>query len=106
MKIKKESNLVTSMGKEAYGLLHKEDVERVSLHEKCDCGSRIQHNDGGNYHSILRLTRDETGRYWVKYDSTCTLTRERWEELKPEDLADTIESFIENHGLPNVYLSY
>lgn len=46
---------------------------RLVIYEPCDCGSRIRHNNGGNYHDIVRLERDG-GQAFVKYDTTCELT--------------------------------
>ena len=43
------------------------------IHEPCDCGSHIRHNNGGNYHKIIRLCRDSDQEF-VKWDTTCELT--------------------------------
>jgi len=65
---------------EAKNILEKNG--EITLYEPCDCGSRILHNNGGNYHQIVSFSIDE-GRYFVKEDSTCELTPPpaEWEEL-------------------------
>ncbi len=45
----------------------------LAIHEPCDCGSHIRHNNGGNYHDIITLRRD-SGQVFVKYGTTCELT--------------------------------
>jgi len=63
---------------------------RIVICEPCNCGSQVRHNNGGNYHSIITIKRDETptihnrgtGRVFVKYDSTCDLIpTAEWEEI-------------------------
>ena len=50
--------------------------------EPCDCGSRISHNNGGNYHDEIYLHRDGD-EVFVKYDTTCELTPPaEWEACK------------------------
>jgi hypothetical protein len=44
----------------------------LSIFEPCDCGSHIQHNNGGNYHEEIYLKRD-SGKVFVKYGTTCEL---------------------------------
>lgn len=39
------------------------------IQEPCDCGRRIQHNNGGKYHKIIFLKRD-SDQVFVKYEST------------------------------------
>lgn len=49
--------------------------------EPCDCGSHIQHNNGGNYHCYISLAR-EKDRFFVKYETTSELEPEaEWEEI-------------------------
>ena len=40
--------------------------------EACDCGTQVQHNNGGNYHNIhkLHLIGDENGIYCVVLEKT------------------------------------
>jgi len=60
------------------------------IDEPCNCGSHIRHNNGGNYHQVVTLKRDNTpqphnrrsGKVFVKYDNTCELTPPaEWEEI-------------------------
>lgn len=41
---------------------------------KCDCGEQIRHNNGGNYHAVVRLhiIKDEDGVYCVILEETNT----------------------------------
>jgi len=93
----------TTVGKEVFDNLHKEGTEYVYLREKCDCGHRIRHNNGGNYHHILRFKRDESGYYWYKDTSTCELTSRKWRRTDANEVEEKIAMFIEKHGLPNIY---
>lgn len=45
---------------------------KLSIFEPCDCGSRVQHNNGGNYHEEIYLSKD-SGQAFVKYETTCEL---------------------------------
>ena len=45
----------------------------LTIYEPCDCGSQIRHSSGGNYHEIIEL-RQDSGQFFVRYDTTCTLT--------------------------------
>lgn len=57
-----------------------QEVGRVSICEPCDCGSRVRHNNGGNYHERIYLKKD-SGQVFVKYDTTCELVPPaEWEE--------------------------
>jgi len=49
-----------------------EDSSQLSIFEPCDCGNRVQHNNGGNYHDRIYLQRDGE-QVFVKYDTTCEL---------------------------------
>ena len=49
-----------------------EKTGRLTIYEPCDCGSQIRHNNGGNYHDIIRMAID-SGGIFVKYDTTCEL---------------------------------
>lgn len=54
----------------------------LSIYEPCDCGLHIRHNNGGNYHKEVHLRRD-SGRVFVKYDTSCELTPPaEWEECE------------------------
>lgn len=44
----------------------------LAILQPCDCGSRIRHNNGGNYHDEIYLRRDEN-IVFVKYETTCEL---------------------------------
>jgi hypothetical protein len=65
-----------------------EDSGELDISEPCDCGSRIRHHNGGNYHDKIYLQRD--GEVYVKYDTTCELTPPaEWEPC--EDWKSVIE---------------
>ena len=50
------------------------------IQEPCDCGARIRHNNGGNYHSTITLRRDGDVVF-AKFDDTCELTpAAQWQE--------------------------
>lgn len=52
----------------------------LSIYEPCDCGNRVQHNNGGNYHEEIYLKRD-SGKVFVKYETTCELVSPtQWQE--------------------------
>lgn len=64
-----------------------EKTGNLIICEPCDCGSHIRHNNGGNYHDIIHLTRD-SGRVFVKFDTTCELVAPaEWEDCEnPEQI--------------------
>jgi sarcosine oxidase delta subunit len=65
------------------------------LSEPCNCGHYIRHNNGGNYHEIIYLTRD-CGRWFVKYDSTSQFMSDpQWEEVAEEEALKVIENRVE-----------
>ena len=47
-------------------------TDSLSIFEPCDCGNRIRHNNGGNYHDEIYLKRD-SGKVFIKYETTCGL---------------------------------
>lgn len=50
-----------------------EQTDELSILEPCDCGGRVSHNNGGNYHDEIYLQKD-SGQVFVKYDTTSELT--------------------------------
>lgn len=59
-----------------------EDEKTLNIYEPCNCGSRISHNNGGNYHEEIYLCRDGS-QVFVKYDTTCELVAPaEWQECK------------------------
>jgi len=73
-----------------------EEQGEALLREPCDCGARIQHNNGGNYHELIYIKSD-SDRYFIKFDTTCTLTSSTdWKEVTLEDIKHTIEEKLEN----------
>lgn len=97
----KESKLKTEKAKKAYKILHQNN--KVKISEKCDCGMKILHNDGGNYHQQLKLKREE-GRYWYKNDTTCKLVSKKWKLIHPDELPEKINDIIKRHGSPNIII--
>lgn len=64
----------------------------LSIYEPCDCGNRISHNNGGNYHDEIYLKRD-SGEIFVKYDTTCELVAPaEWQEC------DDLEAVIRQNA--------
>ena len=51
-----------------------EETGSLGIFQPCDCGSRIRHNNGGNYHEEIYLKADQ--EIFVKYETTCELTPE------------------------------
>lgn len=48
------------------------ETGELSIFEPCNCGNRVQHNNGGNYHDQIYLKMD-TGQVFIKFDTTCEL---------------------------------
>lgn len=64
---------------------------KIEIHEPCNCGDHIRHNDGGNYHESVFMQIDE-GRYFRKIESSCKLISEaEWEEISKEEAISTID---------------
>ena len=97
-----ETEFRTNKGKKSYKKLH--DSGNVVLAEKCDCGPRILHNNGGNYHARLKIMRDENDRYWYKSYTTCELTSYKWKKLDARKVEEKIGSFIKDIGHPNLFI--
>ena len=65
----------------------------LEIFEPCDCGSRIQHNNGGNYHQEITINRDGKAVF-IKYETTCDLVaRAEWQECN--DLDSVIREFAD-----------
>jgi len=60
-----------------------EQGHRVQLHEQCNCGDRVRHNNGGNYHEIVTLKREGDGARLYS-DSTCELVDKDNEGMRCE----------------------
>ncbi len=55
---------------------------QLTIYEPCNCGGQIRHNDGGNYHEVIRLAHDN-GQDFVMYDSTSGLEAPaEWEPVE------------------------
>jgi len=52
----------------------------IQLDEPCDCGSHVRHNNGGNYHKVLRV-RADSGKFYIQHDIT-------YEDSTPSDWTD------------------
>ncbi len=67
----------------------------LSIHEPCDCGSQIRHNNGGNYHDEIDLAFD-SGKYFRRDDTTCELTETPdWEEVTEEEAISAITEYAD-----------
>lgn len=65
----------------------------VVLQEPCDCGNNIRHNNGGNYHQVIRL-KIRLGKIWAQFGSTCELLPEPDWELAGEDVIDQYAGWL------------
>lgn len=45
------------------------EAGNVGLHEPCNCGGQVRHNNGGNYHDIVEFRLD-AGQCWRNQTST------------------------------------
>ena len=59
----------------------------VRIEEPCDCGDRIRHDNGGNYHQVITL-KYRLGKVWAKFGSTCELLPAPEWEPAGEDVVD------------------
>lgn len=68
---------------------------KLTIHEPCNCGSQVRHNNGGNYHEIVKLAFD-SNKFFRKYDTTSELTPEaEWNEITEEETYETIEQLAD-----------
>lgn len=52
----------------------------LEIDEPCDCGDRVRHNNGGNYHQWIVLQKDGE-KVFAKFGDTCELKpAPEWEE--------------------------
>ena len=102
MKIIKKGNLKTNLGRKAYRQLHEKGS--VTIAEKCDCGIKIRHNNGGNYHARLSFKRDSAGNYFCKVHFTCELLSDKWREIDPDRVGAKMAGFIVSIGEPNCFI--
>jgi len=67
-----------------------EDNDSIELDEPCNCGSQIRHNNGGNYHEVIEVVKDQ-GRFFVRFDDTCEFTSPtEWEEVSEDKALNLI----------------
>ena len=75
-----------------------EKFEQESLNiieEPCNCGMRIRHNNGGNYHQNILIRKDKVGVY-VMYGDTCELTEDDdWREIQPAQVIEIIHRYAD-----------
>lgn len=77
-------------GELAHQQLSRNDGSGIRLEEPCNCGSNISHNNGGNYHAIVTVVRDD-GRYFIREDTTCELVdTPEWEEIDHDTAVNRI----------------
>jgi hypothetical protein len=61
----------------------------LTIYEPCNCGGQVRHNNGGNYHDIVRLAKDG-GQVFIMNDTTSELEAPaEWEPC--EDWQGVIE---------------
>lgn len=64
----------------------------LSIEEPCNCGSHIQHNTGGNYHTWYDITVDE-GKYYIKEGTTNKFSSPyKWKESTKEEVYQLIQN--------------
>lgn len=59
----------------------------VVINEPCNCGDNIRHNNGGNYHQVIRV-KIRLGRVWANFDTTSELTHSTNWLLADESIID------------------
>jgi len=63
----------------------------LRLNEPCDCGAQVRHNNGGNYHAIVRLAKDGGQVFMRREDSTCELLAPaKWEPIGEDEALNYI----------------
>lgn len=63
------------------------------MKEPCDCGANIRHNDGGNYHEVIEIAKDEG--VWLRIYDTCVLKPiPEWEQIGDEEAIRLIEEKV------------
>jgi len=61
------------------------------ISEPCDCGSRIRHNNGGNYHSTVELKKD-SNKFFERWSSTSEFdSTPEWTETTEDAILKIIE---------------
>ena len=69
-----------------------EETSKLSIEEPCNCGSHIQHNNGGNYHIWYDIALDN-GEYYIKEGSTCDMNPPyEWELSTKEEVYELIQN--------------
>jgi hypothetical protein len=76
--------------------------------EPCDCGSRIRHNNGGNYHAIHRLhsLEDTNGVHCLILEETTTredFPGDEFEVLGIRDGKFCLEDYVEENNLQMLF---
>lgn len=68
---------------------------QLTIEEPCDCGNQVRHNNGGNYHDIIRLARDK-GQTLIMEDTTSELEPPaEWEECNdPEAVISKLADWL------------
>jgi hypothetical protein len=71
------------------------ETSHLKIYEPCDCGSKILHNNGGNYHEIAFFLKEED-KYWFKLETTCELEPEAgWQEVEKKDITNLIKYYAD-----------
>ena len=72
----KEKNLKKGKEKKEYNV----NIEDIYIQE-CNCGNRIRHNNGGNYHKVIQLITVDEIPVCVRETNTRELNRNDKKEL-------------------------
>jgi len=65
------------------------ETGEIVICEQCNCGSRIRHYHGGNYHEINTLQKD-SGRIFVRYETTYEDNKGYWNEISFQEAEKVI----------------
>ena len=68
----------------------------ISIFEPCNCGSRVMHNNGSNYHDIIDIDIREDGELYIRYGTTSMLEAEaEWERADDGDIDFYLDQFAD-----------
>jgi hypothetical protein len=82
------------VGEKVCEITNLKDGEIAYIAQPCDCGSHIRHNNGGNYHETVAITRDGNVLF-MKVESSCELSAPaEWEKLETP-VRDIVERYSE-----------
>ena len=68
------------------------------LVENCNCGDQIRHNNGGNYHAIVKYSKGtEPNEYYEQWDDSSELTEaEKPRQVSYQEMRSSIVEQLKN----------